>query len=409
VPRRSSPVVARSLALGAHTGLCLGLALLGGCISLPADKAAPPAPAIASAPDPRAPRLAPLDTRDVALAQGQDLIGETQVLFTRYENTFPAIGREFDLGFDELREANAGVDPWLPGDATPVYLPTQTILPDAPREGIVINVAAMRLFYFTAENGGAATAKVPATRVTSHPVGIGAEGWATPLAEAKVTEKVRDPVWYVPASVRKEHAGWGEKLPSVVPPGPDNPLGEYALALSLPGYLIHGTNKPAGVGMRSSHGCIRLYPEDIEELFGRVARGTHVRIVNQPVLAGWRDGALYLEVHRPLAEETRDLNAEAERALAAALERAGRTGAVELDHALVSKIAAEQRGVPFPVLRGGRSLEQYLAAARIVEEIDRLGYLPRRCRGPDRCSEAPPSGAIDVLPGARLDTRVYAK
>ncbi|HUL82341.1 MAG TPA: L,D-transpeptidase family protein [Gammaproteobacteria bacterium] len=365
---RTPDCVFRSLARCAPGALSVGLLLLGGCGILRPDRPAAPAPAtVATAPDPHAPRLAPLDTRDVTLAQGQELIGETQVLFTRYENTFPAIGREFDLGFDELRAANAAVDPWLPGEATPVYLPTQTVLPDAPREGIVINVPAMRLYYFTAENGGAATPKAPAARVTTHPVGIGAEGWATPIAEAKVSGKVRDPVWYVPASVRKEHASWGEKLPSVVPPGPDNPLGEFALTLSLPSYLIHGTNKPAGVGMRSSHGCIRLYPEDIEELFGRVARGTHVQIVNQPVLAGWRDGVLYLEVHRPLAEETRDLNAEAERALAAALERAGRAGSAEIDHALVGKIAAEQRGVPFPVLRGGRSLEQHLASARIVE------------------------------------------
>ncbi len=180
-------------------------------------------------------------------------------------------------------------------------------------------------------------------------------------------QKVRDPVWYVPASVRKEHAGWGERLPSVVPPGPDNPLGEYALTLSLPSYLIHGTNKPAGVGMRSSHGCIRLFPEDIKELFGRVARGTHVRIVNQPVLVGWRDGALYLEVHQPLAEDTRDLDAEAERLLASALTRANRAGAVEIDHDVVRKIAAEQRGMPLPVQRGARSVAEYLAAARIVE------------------------------------------
>jgi L,D-transpeptidase ErfK/SrfK len=363
IPARAAP----SLALGATGALSVGLALLGGCVSLPAERAAAPTPTIATSPDPKAPRLPPLDTREVALAHGQELVGETQVLFTRYENTFPAIGREFDLGYEELRAANPGVDQWLPGEATPVFLPTQTILPDTPREGIVINVPAMRLYYFTAENGSAATPKAPATRVTTHPVGIGAEGWATPIAEAKVAQKVRDPVWYVPASVRKEHAAWGERLPSVVPPGPDNPLGKFALALSLPSYLIHGTNKPAGVGMRSSHGCIRLYPEDIEELFGRVARGTHVRIVNQPVLAGWRDGVLYLEVHRPLAEEARDLGAEAERALAAALERAGRTGSVEIDHAAVRKIAAEQRGTPLPVLLGGRSAEQYLAAARIVE------------------------------------------
>ena len=344
-----------------------GLALLAGCVSLPADDGAAPAPVVAAAPDPKAPRLTPLDTRTVSIGAGQQLVGETQVLFARYENTFTAIGRRFDVGYEEMRAANPGVDQWLPGEATPIYLPTQSVLPDAPREGIVINVPAMRLFYFTAENGASATAKVPATKVTTHPVGIGAQGWATPIADAKVVQKVRDPVWYVPASVRKEHLGWGEKLPSVVPAGPDNPLGEYALTLSLPSYLIHGTNKPAGVGMRSSHGCIRLYPEDIEELFGRVARGTHVRIVNQPVLVGWRDGTLYLEVHRPLMEDTRDLDAEAERLLASALERAGRPGTVEIDHDIVRKIAAEQRGVPLPVQRGGRSVAQYLAAARIVE------------------------------------------
>jgi len=168
--------------------------------------------------------------------------------------------------------------------------------------------------------------------------------------------------------VRKEHADRGERLPSVVPPGPDNPLGKFAMTLTLPGYLIHGTNKPAGVGMRSSHGCIRLYPEDIEALFKRVTRGTAVRFVNQPVLAGWRDGQLYLEVHPPLAEETHDLVAEAEAALARAVERAGAPGAAaEIDRTAVERIVTEQRGIPFPVLRSSRSQEQYLASARIVE------------------------------------------
>jgi L,D-transpeptidase ErfK/SrfK len=140
------------------------------------------------------------------------------------------------------------------------------------------------------------------------------------------------------------------------------------MTLSLPSYLIHGTNKPAGVGMRSSHGCIRLYPEDIEALFSRVTRGTAVRIVNQPVLAGWRDGQLYLEVHPPLAEEQHDLVAEAEAALARAIERAGAAAAaVSIDHAAIQKIVAEQRGIPFPVLGGDRSLGQYLAGARVVE------------------------------------------
>jgi L,D-transpeptidase ErfK/SrfK len=224
----------------------------------------------------------------------------------------------------------------------------------------------MRLYYFTTEK--AAEGGTELVKVSTHPVGIGTEGWATPFGEAKVMQKAKDPVWYVPASVRKEHAERGDPLPRIVQPGPDNPLGKFAMTLSLPGYLIHGTNKPAGVGMRSSHGCIRLYPEDIEALFGRVGRGTEVRLVNQPVLAGWREGQLYLEVHPPLAEETHDLIAEADAALSRALERAGTAAAaVTIDRAAIEKIVKEQRGIPFPVLRSDRSLEQYLASARIVE------------------------------------------
>ena len=209
--------------------------------SVPNEPVAAPV-AVVTQPDPSAPRLAPLETRHVTLASaGQDLIGETQVVFTRYENTFSSIGRQYNLGYEELRQANPTVDQWLPGEGTPVYLPTQSILPDAPREGIVVNVPAMRLFYFVTEKD-AANPAVSVTRVTSHPIGIGAEGWATPIGEAKVVQKVTDPNWYVPASVRKEHAERGEVLPSVVPPGPDNPLGRFAMTLSIPSYLIHGTN-----------------------------------------------------------------------------------------------------------------------------------------------------------------------
>jgi L,D-transpeptidase ErfK/SrfK len=345
--------------------------LLAGCSLLtqaPRGEVPPPVVAETKGPDPKAPRLAVLETRHLELTKGQELIGETQLIFARYENTFSAIGRQYNLGYEEMRSANPGVDQWLPGDGTPIYLPTQSILPEAPREGIVVNVPAMRLYFFTSETDPAdKTRKIE--RVTTHPIGVGAEGWATPIGEAKVTGKARDPVWYVPASVRKEHAERGDPLPSVVKAGPDNPLGKFALTLSIPSYLIHGTNKPAGVGMRSSHGCIRLYPEDIEELFGRVAKGTPVRLVNQPVLAGWRDGQLYLEVHPPLAEEQRDLAAEADLALEKALKRAPAGSASAIDRAAVQRIVSERRGIPLPVLAvgGGRSLEQYLAAARIVE------------------------------------------
>ena len=346
-------------------------AVASGCVFVPREEVvgAPAVVEAPAAPSREAPRLDPLETRHLAVVSGEDVVGAMQVLFTRYEDTFTRIARPYNVGYDELRAANPGVDHWLPGDETPVYLPTAFVLPDAPREGIVINVAAMRLYYYTAKKD--AETGESALSVTTHPIGIGRVDWATPLGEATVTEKVRDPTWYPPASVRKEHAEAGDPLPAVVPPGPDNPLGAHALALSLPGYLLHGTNKPAGVGMRVSHGCIRLYPEDIAALFERVSRGTKVRIVDQPVLAGWRGGELYLEVHQPLEEDERDLAAEVERVLASALERGGPAAAgMELDRELIARITAEQRGIPFPVRKSDRTPEQYLvAAARVVENI----------------------------------------
>ena len=304
--------------------ICFGAAawLLGGC-SLLTPPREPSGPARRRRrrrrPNPKAPRLAALETRHFELAQGQELIGETQVIFARYENTFSAIGRQYNLGYEEMRSANPGVDQWLPGEGTPIYLPTQSILPEAPREGIVVNVPAMRLYYFTTEKPGRAGGP-EIVKVSSHPIGIGVEGWATPFGEAKVTQKARIPSGTCRRRSARSTPSAAIRCRASCRPGPDNPLGAYAMTLSLPGYLIHGTNKPAGVGMRSSHGCIRLYPEDIEALFARVARGTAVRLVNQPVLAGWRDGQLYLEVHPPLAEEQHDLVAEAEAALRRALE-----------------------------------------------------------------------------------------
>jgi len=416
-----------------RTSLCaLALVPLGGCALLSSTpEPAPPVPAPVAivAPDPHAPRLTPLDTRKFELTADQEIIGETQVLFSHYEDTFAAIARVYDLGYEELRVANPTVDKWLPGVDTPVYLPTQTILPEAPRKGIVINVPAMRLYYFAADKAPAkkaATATAPAQKtaptagpaakaegvaaavtpaaaqtpvappaavmtVTSYPIGIGAEGWATPFGEAKVTGKARDPAWYPPASVRKEHADRGDPLPSVVKAGPDNPLGRYALTLSLPSYLIHGTNTPAGVGMRSSHGCIRLYPEDIEALFGRVAKGTAVRLVNQPVLAAWQGNVLYLEVHPPLAEEDSDLVADAERALAAALERAGNPAGATVDHELVARIVTEKRGIPFPVLRSGPAPERYLASVRHVENTVPVAPADKTARTEDSAAPVAPS------------------
>ena len=348
--------------------LLLGSVLIAGCSVLsfvPTGEIAD-APAVPTAPDPSAPRLDPLGTMHFPnVAETDQVVGDLQVIFSRYENTFVQIARRYDIGYDSLRHANPRVDQWLPGEETPVYLPTMNILPDGPRTGVVVNLPALRLYFFSPEHSD--TGDVSSV-LTVHPIGIGREGWATPTGDATVTQKARDPAWYPPASVREEHAAQGDPLPSIVPPGPDNPLGKFALRLSMPGYLIHGTNKPAGVGMRVSHGCIRLYPEDIEALYDRIGVGTDVTIVDQPVLAGWRDGELYLEVHPQLAEDARVPLELARAAIETAL--AGRALADSVvDWERVASIVTESRGMPFPVLVTAHAPQPYLAAVRVVENL----------------------------------------
>ncbi|MCX4188300.1 L,D-transpeptidase family protein [Methylophaga sp. OBS4] len=225
--------------------------------------------------------------------EASSVIGHNMVIYSHAEDTLLDIARRFDLGYGDIVDANPDIDPWLPGDNTRVILPTRFILPDAVREGIVINIAEMRLYYYPKRTGN------PPQRVITHPIGIGREGWATPLGKARVTEKRKDPTWTPPESIRQEHLEKGDPLPRVVPAGPDNPLGAYAMRLSMPGYLLHGTNKPFGVGLRVSHGCIRLFPEDIEHLFAVTPSNTPVEIVYQPYKAGARNGQLYLEAHKP--------------------------------------------------------------------------------------------------------------
>ena len=236
----------------------------------------------------------------VLFSDDQSIIGEPQVVFSKDSDTLSDIARAYGLGYDEIVAANPDVNPWLPGDNTPIVLPTQYVLPDVPREGIVLNVASKRLFYFPE------TAEGEPRIVKTYPMGIGRVGWETPVGSTTVVAKARDPHWYVPASVRKEHAEMGDPLPSVVPPGPDNPLGHRVLQLDMPGYLIHGTNQPYGVGMRVSHGCVRLYPENIEYFYELVEVGETVSIVNEPYLIGRLDGEIYFEAHEPLEDDDID-------------------------------------------------------------------------------------------------------
>ena len=238
--------------------------------------------------------------RFVLSADGQSVIGAPQVVFPNATDTLSDFAREYGLGYDELLEANPGVNPWLPGESTPILLPTQYVLPDVPREGIILNIASKRLFYFPEMGEGQDQI------VFTYPIGIGRVGWETPLGSSKVIAKAKDPTWWVPLSVRREHAEMGDPLPSTVPPGPDNPLGHRVLKLDMPGYLIHGTNQPYGVGMRVSHGCVRLYPENIEFLYELVAIGEPVAIVNEPYLLAEQGGEWFFESHKPLEDDTVD-------------------------------------------------------------------------------------------------------
>ncbi|GAB3673416.1 L,D-transpeptidase family protein [Salinisphaera aquimarina] len=222
-----------------------------------------------------------------------DLVGEIQHIKTKESDTFVKLAREYNVGYRELRLANPEVDPWLPGDGTPMIIPTRYVLPDAPRRGIVINIPEMRVYYYPAKGSKYAG------KVVTYPLGIGREGWSTPLGKTTVVRKKANPTWTPPASIRAEHAKSGDSLPAVVAAGPDNPLGQHALYLGIPSYLLHGTNKPAGIGLKVSHGCIRLYPEDIAALFGMVPVGTPVDIVSQPYKIGWEGNTLYIESHPP--------------------------------------------------------------------------------------------------------------
>jgi len=223
---------------------------------------------------------------------GGQVVGALQRIRARQQDTLPDLGRLFDLGYEEITRANPGVDPWLPGEGAEIVLPTLFVLPEAPHDGLVLNMAGMRLYYFTAPDGDGRR------NIYTHPIGIGRVGWSTPLGTTRITARAENPSWYVPESIRKEHAAEGDPLPAVVPPGPDNPLGRHVLRLAMPSYLIHGTNKPWGVGMRVSHGCIRLYPEDIEALYSMVPTDTPVHIVDQPYLAagtGWRPSSCWID------------------------------------------------------------------------------------------------------------------
>ena len=224
------------------------------------------------------------------------VVGDDQTIQTVYEDTLYDLARAYSLGSEELIRVNPKVDPWLPGAGKMLTVPGRHILPPGPHEGIVVNLPEHRLYYYPKPKRGAPM------EVITYPVSIGKMDWRTPLGVTRVIQKQKDPTWYPPESVRKEHAEAGDPLPPKVGPGPDNPLGAYAMRLAAGNgtYLIHGTNNPIAVGLAVTHGCIRMYPDDVAQLFPLIPVGTPVRLINVPVKVAWVDGELLLEAHPPV-------------------------------------------------------------------------------------------------------------
>jgi L,D-transpeptidase ErfK/SrfK len=274
------------------------------------------------------------------LAPGSDLVEALGMARAAYEDTLTDIARRAGLGYDDMLRANPGTDPWLPGRDAEVVLPTRYILPTGTRRGLLVNIAEFRLYYFMSIAGQPA--------VATFPISIGRMDWHTPLGMHRILSKQKQPTWYPPESIRAEHAADGDILPKVVPPGPQNPLGDYAMRLSQSGYLIHGTNKPVGIGMQVTHGCIRMYPEDIEWLFSQVPVGSPVQIVNEPYKFGWAEDGLYLEVH-PLLEGDRQSEDHGMTQITQLYVRATAERPARVDWTVVEQAYREKLGLPVRV------------------------------------------------------------
>lgn len=279
-------------------------------------------------------------THEFELAEGDDMVGTIAAIDTRENDALPDIARHFGLGYNDISIANSSVSPWTPKPGSHVVLPVQFILPDSPHKGIALNLANMRLFYYP---------KKQPDKVYTYPVGIGRQGWNTPMGLTSIVAKDANPSWTVPESIHREHAEKGDSLPKVVGSGPDNPLGLYAMRLGIPGYLIHGTNKPYGIGMQISHGCVQMYPEDIEVLFKNATVGMPVRIIHQPYLTAWHQDMLYLEAHEPLPKWAKD-KAKLKKQVVKQLHEISAKKNAAVDWDKVERILQRSDGIPTPIL-----------------------------------------------------------
>ena len=317
--------------------------------------------------------LIAMPTKD--LATERTVVGNTLFRQAQKGDTFLDLARYYGLGYNDMADANPGVDPWVPPPGQTVILPTEFVLPDTDYRGIVVNIPEMRLYFFHPRAKGQ-----DFVLVTTYPVGLGRDDWQTPRGSFKIRGKTVDPTWVIPDSIRAERIkekGYSEK--SVAGGSPDNPLGHYRLELTLPLYAIHGTNIPWGVGMQVSHGCIRLYPEDIAQLFPTVPVGTPGQFVYQPVKVGARNGDIYVQVHKDIYGLTPGPYREAMRLL----DERGWTGLVDLKR--LKRAVQEQSGVPMIISRDA-------ASDGVTDEVIRLPSRGGRTslRGSARDAVKPP-------------------
>ena len=268
-----------------------------------------------------------------------NVVGQIQYIHTKEGQNISDVAREYDMGFYEMIEANPGINRHSaisPEDT--VVIPTEFILPNAPRKGIVINLTELRLYYYPANENV----------VITGPIAIGRYDWLTPTLETKVIEKIKNPYWHVPKTIKAEAARKGIFWPDVVPPGPKNPLGAYALRLGKREYLIHGTNAPTSIGKRASSGCMRMYPEDIENLFAQVPVDTPVKIVNEFYKLGWNNGVLYMEVHEPLQETAAPEN-EQIKMITESIEQITQGKPIHIDWSTIYKELKRPSGTPVAI------------------------------------------------------------
>ncbi len=301
-----------------------------------------------------------LERNNFLIADGDDVIGRLAFIKLEEGDTLPDIARHFSVGVNAITSANPGIDLWVPVPGERILLPLSFILPDVPRKGIVINLAAMRLFQFKGNNRS--------LMVSTYPIGIGTAERPTPTGQMYVERKAMQPTWYVPTSIAEDYRKKEDPLPREVPPGPKNPLGEYALYLSKASYLIHGTNKPASIGLRATNGCIRLYPEDMKKLYENTPIKTPVYIVNQPYLIGQRNGVVYMEVHASTEEPDA---AELDK-IYSKLRNIEKQSGRAIDWGKVQDVLREARGIPVPILEIREGSEKNIPQIIEVKHPDKL-------------------------------------